>query len=130
MEHYKSRISSLTVSLITEQRNILSSLNAAFRYASPDRRVQSERQRVDELLRRVHSSLLHRIQLQSTHVKGMQRRLEALSPLAVLGRGYAVVTRKEDGSVISRVAQTQPGQQVAIRVSDGQVDAEVKDHKS
>src|SRR5215212_735654 len=126
----QSQISSLTVSLITEQRSILSSLNAALRYASPDRRIQSERQRVDELSRRVYSSLLHRVQLQSTHVRGMHRRLEALSPLAVLGRGYAVVTRKDDGSVVSRVAQTQPGQGVTIRVSDGQINAEVKDHKS
>ncbi len=130
VEHYKSRISALTVSLITEQRSVLSSLNAALRYASPDRRIQSERQRLDELSRRVYSSLLHNIQLQSIHVKGIQRRLKALSPLAVLGRGYAVVTRKEDGSVVSRVAQTRPGQQVTIRVSDGQVDAEVRDHKS
>jgi exodeoxyribonuclease VII large subunit len=56
----------------------------------------------------------------------MERRLEALNPLAVLGRGYAVVTRKEDGSVVSRVAQTRPGQQIQIRMLDGQVDAEIK----
>jgi exodeoxyribonuclease VII large subunit len=60
----------------------------------------------------------------------MQRRLEALSPLAVLARGYAVVTRKDNGSVVSRVAQVKQGQQVNIRVSDGQVDAEIVNRKS
>jgi len=101
----QSRLATATLNLLAEQRTLLSSLTAALRYASPDRRIQSERQRVDELSRRVYSSLLHRVQLQSAHVSGMQRRLEALSPLAVLGRGYAVVTRKEDGSVVSHVAQ-------------------------
>jgi exodeoxyribonuclease VII large subunit len=73
----------------------------------------------------MYSSLLHRVQLQSAQVKGMQRRLEALSPLAVLARGYAVVTRNEDGSVVSRVGQTRDGQKINIRVSDGQLDAEI-----
>jgi exodeoxyribonuclease VII large subunit len=91
---------------------------ATLRYASPDRRIQSERQRLDELSRRVYSSLLHRIQLQSSHFKGMQQRLEALSPLAVLARGFAVVTRMDDGSVVSRVAQT--SEEMKIRVSDGE----------
>jgi exodeoxyribonuclease VII large subunit len=66
------------------------------------------------------SALIHRIQLQSAHVKGMTRRLEALSPLAVLARGYAVVTRKDDGSVVSRVAQA--GSEMKVRVSDGEFD--------
>ena len=130
LENYKNRISSATLRLLTEQRTLLSSLRAALRYASPDRRIQSERQRVDELSRRVVSALLHRVQLQSAHVKGMQKRLEALSPHGVLARGYAVVTRKDDGSVVSHVAQTQPGQQVIIRLSDGQVDAEIVNRKS
>jgi exodeoxyribonuclease VII large subunit len=130
LESYRSRLSTATMSLLADQRNILSSLTAALRYASPDRRILSERQRLDELSRRAHSSLLHRIQLQTTHVRGMQRRLEALNPLAVLGRGYAVVTRKDDGSVVSRVSQIKPGQQIQIRVSDGQTDAEIVNPKS
>jgi exonuclease VII large subunit len=60
---------------------------------------------------------------------GMRRRLEALSPLAVLRRGFAVVTRKDDGSVISKVAQVKPADAITIRVSDGQVDAQVTDQK-
>jgi exonuclease VII large subunit len=48
----------------------------------------------------------------------MERRLAALNPLAVLGRGYAVVTRKDDGSVVSRLAQADA--EMKIRVSDGE----------
>ena len=114
----QSRISASTLNLIAEQKNVLSSLIAQLRYVSPARRIQSERQRVDELARRAYSSLVHRVRLQSTHVKGMQRRLEALSPLAVLSRGYAVVTRKDDGSVVSRVAQA--SDVMNVRVSDGE----------
>jgi exodeoxyribonuclease VII large subunit len=124
VESYKSRLSTATLGLLAEQRNLLASLAAALRYASPDRRIQSERQRVDELARRAHSSLLHRVQLQSARLHGMERRLEALSPLAVLARGYAVVTRKDDGSVVSLVAQA--ADEMKIRVSDGEFDVRKK----
>lgn len=126
----QSLIANAVMNLLTDHQTHLSSLRVSLRYASPERRIQSEQQRVDELSRRMYSSLLHRVQLQSTHVKGMQRRLEALSPLAVLARGYAVVTRKDDGGVVSRVAQAKDGQEINIRVSDGQLDAEIVNRNS
>ena len=118
LENYKSRLATATLSLLAEGRNSLLSLTAALRYASPERRILSERQRMDELSRRVSTSLSHHIQLQSAHVKGLQRRLAALSPLAVLGRGYAVVTRKEDGSVVASVSQA--SDEMNVRVKDGE----------
>ena len=115
---YHSRLITATIDLFAEQKAVLASLTAELRYLSPMRRVRSEIQRVDELSRRIYSSLLHRVQLQSTHVKGMQRRLEALNPLAVLARGYAVVTNKKDGKVISRVEQA--SDVMNVRVRDGE----------
>jgi exodeoxyribonuclease VII large subunit len=120
LENYKNRLASTTLGILADKQNSLASLAAALRYASPERRILSERQRVDELARRAQTAVLHRIQLQSMHVGGMHRRLEALNPLAVLGRGYAVVTRKDDGSVVSRVAQA--GEEMQVRVSDGSFD--------
>jgi exodeoxyribonuclease VII large subunit len=118
LKSYQSRLVSATLNLFGEKRIELSSLQARLRYISPDRRIQSERQRVDELARRVHSSLFHHIQLQSSHVRGIQKRLAALNPMAVLARGYAVVTGKEDGNVISRVEQA--SEEMKVRVSDGE----------
>lgn len=118
LQNYKTRILSATLKTLTEQKTSLSSLMSQLRYVSPERRIQSERQRMDELTRRAHSSLFHHIQLQSSHVRGMQRRLEALNPSAVLARGYAVVTRNVDGSVVSRVEQA--SEEMKVRVSDGE----------
>ena len=113
----QSQITNYTLNRLAELRTSLSTVRAQLRYSSPDRRIQSERQRVDDLARRAHSSLFHHFQLQSSHVKGMQKRLEALNPLSVLARGYAVVTRKDDNSVVSRVAQA--SDEMKVRVSDG-----------
>jgi exodeoxyribonuclease VII large subunit len=50
-------------------------------------------------------------------------RLEALSPLATLGRGYAVA-RTPDGHVLRHVKHFEPGLRFLLRVSDGTVAAE------
>ena len=55
--------------------------------------------------------------------------LDALSPLKVLGRGYSLA-QKEDGQVISSVAQVQPGDQLHLRLSDGRLDCTVKEKRS
>jgi exodeoxyribonuclease VII large subunit len=114
----RSRLTAATLNLLAEHKTSLSSLASKLRYVSPERRVQSGRQRVDELTRRARSSLFHQVQLHSAHIRGMQRRLQALNPMAVLGRGYAVVTRKNDDSVVSRVEQA--SDEMRVRVSDGE----------
>jgi exodeoxyribonuclease VII large subunit len=118
LTNLQSLIASRTLDLISVKRSELVALAAQLRYLSPIRLIQSERQRVDEFERRLHSSLFHRVKLQKKHLEGTQKRLEALSPLAVLARGYAVVTRKEDGTVVSRVAQA--SDEMRVRVSDGE----------
>jgi exodeoxyribonuclease VII large subunit len=53
-------------------------------------------------------------------------RLESLSPLRVLARGYAVAFTA-DGTVIRDAVTVQPGQQIAVRVERGQIDCTVND---
>jgi exodeoxyribonuclease VII large subunit len=123
LQSYKTRIAAATLNQLAEQKTSLASLVSELRYVSPERRIQSGRQRVDELTRRARSSLSYHLQLQSAQVKGMQRRLQALNPMAVLRRGYAVVTRNDDGSVVSRVAQA--GDEMIVRVSDGEIEVKL-----
>ena len=45
--------------------------------------------------------------------------LSALSPLSVLGRGYAIVRRMEDGRVVRTKADVAPQDELTITVADG-----------
>lgn len=122
---YRSRLIDSTLNLIADRKATLASLASQLEYLSPQRRIRSEAQRLDELSRRLYSSLFHRIEVQSTRMQGLKKRLEALSPLAVLARGYAVVVRMKDGVVISRVEQALAGERIQVRVADGQFSAEI-----
>ena len=55
--------------------------------------------------------------------------LDAMSPLKVLGRGYAIA-RRADGKVISSVRDTAPGEEFRLRVSDGKLDCLVRDSRT
>ncbi|HEY2979835.1 MAG TPA: exodeoxyribonuclease VII large subunit [Anaerolineales bacterium] len=114
------RLATMLLNLLAAQRNLFAGLIAELRYASPERRVISERQRVDDYARRALAGLVHRVRLEAAQLKGLAQGLDALSPLAVLGRGYAVVTRKTDGRVVSRLALASAA--MRVRVSDGEFD--------
>jgi exodeoxyribonuclease VII large subunit len=111
--------------LITRHRDAISAAINELRYYSPGRRLQTDRQRLDEFGRRLHSAQVHRLALQTSALDGWRKRLLALSPREVMNRGYAVVTRRSDGAVIRRVQQARGG--IHVRVSDGGFDAEVAD---
>ena len=51
--------------------------------------------------------------------------LDAMSPLKVLGRGYAIA-QKRDGSVISSARNAQPGEYFSLRLSDGSLTCRVE----
>lgn len=59
---------------------------------------------------------------------GLTAKLDAMSPLKVLTRGYAMV-QKEDGTVLKSVKQTQNGENICVTFSDGSIHATVTDGK-
>lgn len=112
-----SRLTDLISGLLSDQQTFLSTLTARLNYLSPERRIQSEFQFLDELARRTTTALKHSIQLQSARVDGMAKRLQSLNPTGVLARGYAIITRKADGKVVSKVSDATG--ELTVRVSDG-----------
>jgi exodeoxyribonuclease VII large subunit len=93
------------------------------RMASPLRRLQSERQRLDDLSRRGNATQFHRLALAMERLKGIENQLLALSPIEVLRRGYAVVTKNQ--KVVTSKNQVFEGDPLRVRVRDGEFDARV-----
>ena len=51
--------------------------------------------------------------------------LDALSPLKVLGRGYAIA-RRTDGGIVRSISDAVPGDELSLRVTDGEITCQVK----
>lgn len=114
----------LTARVAVRQREV-EALAARLRFVSPERRILSDRQQLDEITRRALSATTHRLRLEQERLNGLNQRLCALNPLAVLGRGFAVVSHT-DGSLVRQTAQVKTGETLRVRVSDGEFGVEVK----
>ncbi|WP_257348019.1 exodeoxyribonuclease VII large subunit [Pseudalkalibacillus decolorationis] len=73
------------------------------------------------LLRKEMHKTLERNQSQFNHQIG---KLNALSPLKVMERGYSLAYRK-DQSLIKSIDHVQPGDQVTVRLKDGKLDCQI-----
>ena len=74
---------------------------------------------------RLVTSMQHRLDNNRVLLTAYGAHLDALSPLRVLGRGYAVA-HDENGKILKRVAQFPSGKEFRLRVSDGEVHGRVQ----
>ncbi|HET6403214.1 MAG TPA: exodeoxyribonuclease VII large subunit [Candidatus Thermoplasmatota archaeon] len=96
--------------------------------AALGRLVPDLRQRIDELERRAGDGVRRTLSKERDLLAAHAARLDALSPLAVLARGYAVA-RKPDGRAVRSVADVREGDDVRITLRDGDVQTKVTGRK-
>ncbi|MCL2332627.1 MAG: exodeoxyribonuclease VII large subunit [Actinomycetia bacterium] len=76
-------------------------------------------QSVDLLAERLERAMPARLQAAGDKLAFQAARLDALSPLKVLARGYAYATLPGMGAIVKSVAQVEPGDELALRLADG-----------
>ena len=91
----------------------------------PELLTQDKEQELDELTQRLQTAWMEKLTHFTHRLDVAHQKLNTLGPQAVLKRGYSI-TRKQDGTVVSRVAQTTPGETIYIQVQDGMIHTEVK----
>jgi len=79
-------------------------------------------ERLDRVHDRLTATVERRLERHRHELATLAGRLDALSPLRILERGYALA-RDGDGRVLKRVAQFPPGLRFRLRVTDGDVAA-------
>jgi exodeoxyribonuclease VII large subunit len=114
----RERLYDLTDQLELAQRDLLR--------VSPITLINGRRQQLDEATERLQVRMQHSISLRGERLRGMALQLHSLSPLLTIARGYAVVRREADQSIVSSVQQVQGGDQLTIQVPDGRIPVEVR----
>lgn len=98
-------------------------LDVRLHNALPD--LDALRMQIDDRLKSARRTLAHLLTLNTERVQGLRLRLDSLSPRDTLRRGYAIVQRKDDGSVISASSQVDSGDDIDITLTDGELKAKV-----
>ncbi len=110
---------------IVERRQGLNATVSGLRFYSPARRLMTEQQRLDDCTWRMSRGLNARLSLELAHLAGLRDRLQSLNPLAVLRRGYAVVSRPEDGKILLTAQDAPAGSNLHVRLAEGALDVSV-----
>ncbi len=122
----RDRIRSALAQLVAREQSGLDALRSRPALADPASLVGARRDEVVALRDRARRSLGHALDRAADDIGHQRARARALSPLATLQRGYAVL-QDADGSVLTSVAQVASGDAVAVRVADGRLHATI-DH--
>ncbi len=92
--------------------------------AAPQRRVMEESSALQALERALRDQQLGSLARHRHHLDNQRTRLDALSPLRVLGRGYAIAFA--GGHVLARQGAVKPGHAITVRLGDqSELDAQV-----
>ncbi len=113
MELIGHRLETLRSDLAGRKRDLLR--------ASPQARLSTHRQQVDDCARILTERLEHLLRIRHERLRGAALHLNSLSPLLTIARGYAVVRREADGSTVTSVRQVEAGDELDIQVRDGHI---------
>ena len=124
------RIAELDDAMAQTLLDLIESLGRRLTYAAAHPFLQDPRRlweqrvlRVDEMTMRLPEALKRHLQTLALRLGGTAGRLDAISPLKVLGRGYAIASSR--GKVLSNAAQVKKGDPVTVRLSEGEINCEV-----
>ncbi|MEM7412513.1 MAG: exodeoxyribonuclease VII large subunit [Myxococcota bacterium] len=101
-------------------------LARALQAQAPHQRVSSGRERWSTLARDLQRALDAHVERARAALGEGAARLEALSPLAVLGRGYGLVRRESDAGIVRSAADAPPGERLDVRVARARLVARVE----
>jgi len=94
----------------------------------PLQRVRDLEQRLDTIAQRLERATNQRVVQASTQIAALAARLESLSPLNVLTRGYSL-THTADGKLVRAAAEVKAGDEIVTRVAAGEIVSRVESTK-
>ncbi len=107
------------------ERARLGHAEAVLRATHPRRRIERLRERLVALRGRPQTLLAHQLRHHALQLRGLARSLHAISPLATVARGYAIL-QDAQGRVIRGIGAVAPGDRLQARLHDGRIDLRVE----
>lgn len=105
----------------------MSGLNRHLRLLNPVERVQMQRRRLAELMKGLTGCADRRVTMLHGELKAVVGKLDSLSPLAILSRGYSICLRLPDREIVKDSLAVDPGDLVEVRLHRGRLRCGVRE---
>lgn len=113
---------------VSSARQYLNVLRSSAVLKDPFDHIRRKRQQLQILTGKLNAGQTALVEKHSRRFISLTSKLDALSPMKVLTRGYSIVSA-EDGSVLRSASQTKTGECLKITLSDGSISATVTEIK-
>ncbi len=128
MDSALSAMASALSRQIKSARQSLNRLAGSPALASPTGYLEQKRQNLEYLTQKLLAAQTQEIQEKKHRFIACTAKLDAMSPLKVLTRGYSIV-HSDDGNILHSIHQTAPGREIRVTLSDGSLKATVLEGK-
>ena len=108
---------------INDEKNKLDFIKERLEYRNPTMVIDQKTQLVDSYLMSALLSIRRKIDSESAKFSAVAAKLDALSPLKVMARGYSMVTKEQ--SVVVSSAELVKGDKITVKFVDGERNCEV-----
>lgn len=108
---------------VNDEKERLEIIKERLRYRSPSMLIDQKIQTVDTLMTSALLSVQRKLDSETARLSSTAARLDALSPLKVMARGYSIVTKDE--KVVASSKALKKGDRITVGFSDGERKCEV-----
>lgn len=112
--------------IVRKRQMLVTQLDGKLKVQKPEIKLQRHRQALEHAAARMHTAFNQHLEKQKALLVSGQARLTALSPLAVLRRGYAICYNRQGDSVVREQSQVKRGDTVWIRLANSWIKAKVE----
>jgi len=112
---------------VTQQNHRLHEQLSTLNKNSPLHKLQLYIERSEQIHQRLQQAANHYYKNLNAQIQTVARALNAVSPLATLNRGYAIVQKYDNQEIIRNAKQLDPGDEVLTRFSQGQAKCTVNE---
>ena len=120
----KQHLSVLMRNMIVAEKEKVENFQKQITILSPSNKIKNSRQELSNLYEKAVNSMTLKMNEEKAKISLLSSKLNALSPLNVLSRGYSITYNND--SPIKSVNDVKTGDNIKVRVTDGEFFAEVK----
>ena len=94
-------------------------------FRNPMQKINENYMLLDKQVKKMENSILLIIKENKTYMVEWITKLDALSPLKTLTRGYAIISMQDDKKIIKSVKDLKEGDKVSLKLTDGEKQAKI-----
>ena len=125
IEKFKARLLQSLTGKLRLSKEKLARIANSYAMRQPFDRLNRWQQRLDEFTQRLNLNITHALYTEREKLSGIAGKLESLSPLNVLKRGYTITTKLEDNKSLRYITDLSKGDKIKTNLSKGSIISEI-----